>query len=232
MKRPVLSYFVIYLLILIIKNHFCFIDMAWSMTLQQSMDDCIHGNGKIVKVSRTVNNFSKIIIDGVFEVKIVSNGYYSMSIETDKNIEPLIKTIVDNNSLRIYTSRSICTSSPILINISLPELKSAEVNGSVDMNIEKIRSNNFSAIVRGASDVIFNGNVNKATLKIYGSGDVDASNLKAQVVEITVDGSADAKVYASKSLKVKISGTGTVQYLGEPKHIEKHITGVGSLEEF
>ena len=46
---------------------------------------------------------------------------------------------------------------------------------------------------------------------------------------ISTTGAADAEIAVSETLKVAITGAGKVSYSGNPKTIEKHISGAGSI---
>ena len=62
-----------------------------------------------------------------------------------------------------------------------------------------------------------------------GASDLRAKNLQTKSAEISTTGAADAEIAVSDSLKVSITGAGSVAYHGNPPHIEKHVTGAGSI---
>jgi hypothetical protein len=44
-----------------------------------------------------------------------------------------------------------------------------------------------------------------------------------------VSGAASVDVYADEQLDVSVSGAGSVSYSGNPKTINKHVSGIGSV---
>jgi putative autotransporter adhesin-like protein len=73
------------------------------------------------------------------------------------------------------------------------------------------------------------GNVDQFLAEVTGAGDVRAKDLHSKTVEISTTGAADAYVTASDTLRISITGAGDVTYYGNPKTIEKHVTGAGSI---
>jgi hypothetical protein len=59
---------------------------------------------------------------------------------------------------------------------------------------------------------------------------LQAGDLMAQDVEISVTGAGKADVYASNLLRAAITGAGNVSYHGNPKSVEKKIAGAGKIE--
>ena len=56
-----------------------------------------------------------------------------------------------------------------------------------------------------------------------------ARGLQARIVEISITGAGSAVVNASNTLRVAITGAGDVTYFGNPKTVERHISGAGSI---
>ena len=59
---------------------------------------------------------------------------------------------------------------------------------------------------------------------------LDAVPLQTQTTELSISGAGRADVDVSESLKVAISGAGKVVYSGNPKRVEKDISGAGSIK--
>jgi hypothetical protein len=70
----------------------------------------------------------------------------------------------------------------------------------------------------------FNSNLN-------GSGDIDAGDLKAKNAKITVSGSGDSKVFCSESLHARVSGSGDIEYIGDPKKKDTKVNGSGAISK-
>jgi len=64
-----------------------------------------------------------------------------------------------------------------------------------------------------------------------GSGDFMAYNLKVARVEAAVMGSGDISVYASESLKARVSGSGDISYKGNPEKQDFKTAGSGAISK-
>ena len=75
-----------------------------------------------------------------------------------------------------------------------------------------------------------NGTCQNHLLVLRGSGNVDASNMEAQMAEVKSVGSGNVDVSANQSLSVSLAGSGNVVYHGEPAELRKSITGSGLVK--
>jgi len=87
----------------------------------------------------------------------------------------------------------------------------------------------FYVRTRGASDISVDGNVEEFLADLTGASDLKAKGLQAKTIEISTTGAASAYVSVTDTLRVSITGAGDVTYYGNPKTIEKHVTGAGSI---
>src|SRR6266498_321774 len=69
----------------------------------------------------------------------------------------------------------------------------------------------------------------RAGARISGAVKLAANELQTKTSEISTTGASDAKVAVAETLKVVITGAGTVKYSGNPATIQKHISGAGSV---
>ena len=68
-------------------------------------------------------------------------------------------------------------------------------------------------------------------ININGAARFDALDLLSKDCEIVVNGAAEATVYVTEGLDVTVDGAGKVKYDGSPENVEKHVSGLGELEE-
>ena len=73
------------------------------------------------------------------------------------------------------------------------------------------------------------GRANRLIASLTGASKLNAETLQTQDVEISVTGAGKADVNATNSLRAAITGAGRVSYGGNPKSIEKKITGAGKI---
>jgi putative autotransporter adhesin-like protein len=63
---------------------------------------------------------------------------------------------------------------------------------------------------------------------LTGSGDLELAKLPVERATVEISGSGDIEVDATRTLDVRISGSGSVAYHGNPE-VKKSISGSGGL---
>jgi hypothetical protein len=99
----------------------------------------------------------------------------------------------------------------------------------VQLTANQLSGPRFAFQSTGASHVTLDGNVDELLADMTGASELNASALQTETAEISTTGAADAEIAVAETLKVAITGAGEVSYSGNPKTIERHITGAGSI---
>ncbi|MFO7666619.1 MAG: head GIN domain-containing protein [Desulfobacterales bacterium] len=189
----------------------------------------VEGNGIAKKENRKVDVFSSVEVDGAFNVYIECRKKQNLELSGDSNILPHIITRVKGNTLQITTSKTICPKTLLEVRISADNIEKAIVSGAVDLSISGVDNNNLDIDVDGAGDIKAAGKTKNFKINLSGSGDVKAKELKAENVEVLVNGAGNAVVYASRKLKAEINGAGDISYYGNPKDVTEDISGAGDI---
>jgi hypothetical protein len=93
-----------------------------------------------------------------------------------------------------------------------------------------VQVGSFALSIAGSGDVVVSGTADEARFGIAGSGDIDARNLGAKKVGVSISGSGDAHVNATETLDAKVAGSGDVTYSGHPHDVSRRVSGSGSVE--
>jgi hypothetical protein len=101
------------------------------------------------------------------------------------------------------------------------------INGSGTANMS-LNSTEVQTSISGSGDMYFSGQAETAYFNISGSGSIRAYELQLENCYVDISGSGDMFVNVSGLLDVKISGSGSVHYIGYPE-IHTNITGSGSV---
>jgi len=188
----------------------------------------IRGNGHIRTDQRAISEFSEIAASGGLRIEWHS-GTPALSVITDENLLPYVENRISDNTLRLRTRERLRPTHGIKVIVSSPNLNGADLSGAVDLIAKQVSGPKFYLQSRGASDVTVDGNVEQLLADMTGASDLKAKGLQAKTVEISTTGAASAYVSATDTLRVSITGAGDVTYYGNPKTIEKHVTGAGSI---
>ena len=188
----------------------------------------VRGNGNIKADQRTVSAFANIDASGAFIIEW-QNGAPALSITTDENLLPYIDSHVSGDTLHLHTRNQIWPTHGIKAVVSSPTRSGAKTSGAVRLTANQLAGPRFALESTGAARVTLDGSVDELLADMTGASELTANGLQTKTVEISTTGAADADLAVSETLKVSITGAGKVSYSGNPKTIEKHITGAGSI---
>ena len=175
--------------------------------------------------------FKAIETTGAYEIEVMCQKPASFEIEADDNILPLIKTEVRDGVLYVSNQQHYRSRRAVALRISLPELIAVSSRGAGDITVSDAKSDDLKIESTGAASVKAAGKVSSVAISSAGAGDIDTSRLMATKASVTVAGAASVNVYASDQLDVTVSGVGSVDYSGNPKTVNKNVTGFGSVNK-
>ncbi|KQW87288.1 hypothetical protein ASC94_28235 [Massilia sp. Root418] len=211
----------------------------------------VQGSGKITRQTRDVGHFSglALALPGDAEVRLGNTD--SIIVETDDNLQALVETVVENETLRVRPVKrnmrldtrnmKIIVQAKSLERISVggsgtvdaENLKGAnltfDVGGSGSINVRGMESESVSVALGGSGSLKASGNTERLKVSIGGSGKVNIGQLAARDASVSIGGSGQATVWAKQSLNLSVAGSGDVGYYGDPQ-ISKSIMGSGSVK--
>jgi putative autotransporter adhesin-like protein len=190
----------------------------------------IRGNGHLVTEQRNVDPFVNVETDGAFRVEWHSGGP-SASITVDENLMQYVEMEVRDRVLHVRTTRSVRPTHSIRLALTSNALEGASFSGASRLNAHQLSGTKFYLETTGASNVVLDGAVDELVANLTGASDLRAESLQTKTAELSVTGAGDARVAVSDTLKVSITGAGKVEYIGNPAHIEREITGAGSIRK-
>ncbi len=188
----------------------------------------VRGNGNIKTDERTIGAFASIDASGAFEIEW-QNGAPALRITTDENLLPYIENSISGDILRLHRREQIWPTHGVKVVISSPMRAGARISGAVRLTANQISGVRFALESTGASRVTLHGSIDELLADMTGASELNASGLQTKTAEISTTGAADAEIAVVETLKVAITGAGKVTYFGNPKTVEKHITGAGSI---
>ena len=189
----------------------------------------IAGSGIRKTEKRELKSFNAIDTGGAYEVTITCQKPASFEIEADDNILPLIKTEVRDGVLFVSSDQEFHSSKSPALRITLPELNSVASHGAADVKITDANSTDLRLQSTGADSIDAAGKSKSITITSTGAGNIDTSKLTAQKAKVDITGAAKVDVYASDQLDVTVSGVGSVSYSGNPKVVNKNVSGIGTV---
>ncbi len=189
------------------------------------------GSGNIKSEKRTIPAFTSIDASGAFDVEVVCQKEPGLELEGDDNLLPLVKTEVRGNTLYIEPGQQFSVRKPIRVRLTVSNLESISSSGASSFHVSNIKNEQLKIDTSGASNLNLSGETRSLDLEMSGASNVASGDLHAERVRISLSGAGKADVYASQELNADVSGAGSVSYAGDPKTVNKKVSGVGSVSK-
>jgi len=211
--------------------------------------NCEKGSGKLQTKEYELQEFNEIIFKNTGTVKLSYSATPSLSIETDDNLFEFIDIENEKNKLEFSLNSCISNYTELNINLSLPTFKYLKIDGAVEVNcldtfeIEELKIVadgagelrlllnviDLETEISGAGNVELFGSTANHDVNIDGAGSLNAYQLKSNATEIEVEGAGSAFVSVNNKLKARVSGSGDINYKGNPQKIDTDATGAGKI---
>lgn len=212
----------------------------------------IPGSGNVIKYPENFGTtINSITLNSIGNVFVTAGSTQEVEIEVDDNFIKDIKLEVNNKKLTIKTLRSI---GPTVLNIYITIADIAElinsgsgkiivqnnfnqgsslfltVSGSGNIEINNFSANDCIVTNTGSGSVITNsGNVNNGDYSLSGSGYINFASVINTEVVATNSGSGKILFTVTDVLDATITGSGNIEYWGNPIDVTHNITGSGKL---
>jgi len=189
----------------------------------------IQGDGVITTEDRPISEFSKLVVTGGYEIEW-SSGKPALTISSDQNLLPLVETVVSGNTLQIDSKEELVPTKGIKIILSSATLADVQLTGGISFKASQITGQDLKLESTGASEISVDGSVTNLEVNLTGASKLNAKSLQTQNATLSLIGASEADVTVTDSLKASVTGAGSLTYSGNPKSVEKNITGAGTIQ--
>jgi hypothetical protein len=189
----------------------------------------IKGNGVIVTENRPIQQFSEIDAGGAFEIQW-SDGQPVLTVVADENLLLHINTAVTGHTLRIDSDLPLAPTRQIKVTASSDALTDARLAGAIHLSLNQVNEQKLKVAGAGAVSVSADGSATELSVDLTGASKLSASSLKTQSAIIALTGASRADISVADTLKASITGAGSLTYSGNPKSVDKNVTGAGSIQ--
>ncbi len=213
------------------------------------------GSGHIITESRAVSGFDGVAFSSFGNVEIVQGDAEALTIETDDDVLPQLRTEVRGNTLYIGETqpenwfRRVQPTHGITYRLTVKTLSRLDVSGAGEVHVAGLTTDNLDVSLSGAGSLKLDGlEAKAATFRLSGAGSLQAAgqaprqdvrlsgfgeyrggDLESQTADVAISGAGSVTVWVTQSLTAQIGGAGSVRYYGSPT-VSKSITGAGSVE--
>lgn len=213
-----------------------------SCNFSMNLMDGIDGNGNVTNTERNISSdFESIKVSQGLELYITQSSDVSLNIEADENLHELIMTEVENNVLRIYTTKNIRRANSRKINLTIEDINAikatsgSEVVSTNTIKVDELELNSTSGAEikldvtaesvnsrsTNGSEIKLSGTTNLLIAEATSGSDIEASQLRARTSKVKATSGADISVNTSKELTARATSGGDVRYSGNPQSVNK-----------
>ena len=205
------------------------------------------GSGNVVTDTRAVAGFTAVDLRGVGQVAVTIGAQEGLVVEAEDNLLPLIKTTVSGDTLILDLDNGRPTR-PIIYRVAARQVTALSTSGAGDINapgltgqrlrtsqsgagnvrLERLSTELLESSLAGAGSLDASGTAARLVVSLSGAGSVAARDLAVQNAELSMSGAGKAVVRVSDVLQARLTGAGSVEYIGNPR-VESSITGGGTV---
>jgi hypothetical protein len=196
----------------------------------------IRGNGNVVKEERSVSNFEALDVSNGIEVLVTQDSIEKVVVETDSNIQKILRTKVSGGKLNIYLEEGVTHTRMLRVYVNLKQLKSVETGSGARVKSEnkitgdklRISSSSGSGVkMEVACDQLSAESSSGSNLKVWGSAKsltadsssgsgLDASGLVAENGKLSSSSGSHLEAQITKELKADASSGAGIKVSGNP----------------
>ncbi|WP_419800908.1 head GIN domain-containing protein [Mucilaginibacter sp.] len=211
---------------------------------------CEKGSGKMASEDRKLDAFTKISTSGNFKI-VLKQGPAAVKVSADDNLLKIVETKVSGDELKISVSNDICTDKQLEVAITNPDFKAVKSSGALDLSADgklnikdfdmelagvskvnlDLTAANVKTLANGSSEINLKGQATTNNVTLNGSANLNALDFIVASYHIETRGDAHCKVNVLSELDVNVSGSGDVQYKGNPGKINNENAGSTSLKK-
>lgn len=210
-------------------KHLIIMFAALSLTLGCSEPKGTVGSGVLVTDERKLDRFSFVQFVGGGQVIIKQSKTNKALLTWDDNLITNVSTKVEGPMLIIAPTGRTTSRQGLKAEIHTSALAGVAIDGGATLVTEAFNSTNFLIRITGAGKISTSGTTEKLEVKIDGAGNIDTTGLKSKDANVTIMGAGNVRVHSTNQLAAKITGAGTIRYMGNPKKVLKTVTGAGSV---
>lgn len=200
---------------------------------------------------RKLSPFNKIKTGGSWDVILQKGDHEEIRLETRNFDLRNVRTEVNGNNLDISLVPGNHRNVDLTVYVTYKELESIKSSGSGNLrSSEDIQAEDLEIVMSGSGNTTLHqnfadnltinmsgsgnmkvdgGSVDNLALKQTGSGNFQAMDLEAANSNVSKSGSGNAAFTANESISIRSSGSGDIQYKGNPDNSDVRFTGSGRM---
>lgn len=182
---------------------------------------------------RPVSAFHGVDLAGVLTVEVALGKPASVTITGDADLIDKVTTTVKDGVLVLDTRKLPRDrhrhNSHLRAIITAPDLSSLAITGTGTVQVTGVANDRLAIDVPGTGTIKASGSTGALSVRLGGTGEVTGKDLAARDLVVDIDGTGSARLNATRSVDVRIAGTGSLDVHGHPSQVKKTVSGLGSV---
>jgi len=206
--------------------------LAGCGTLRLGFGEQIRGSGNVTREVREMGEFTAINISGLGEVMITQGEGEHLSVETDDNLQEIVtsETRGDTLYLGIKPGAMVREATRIRFAVTVTDLERLTISGAAEVRVPELRAETLTVDNSGVGAVTIAGFVEEQRVTLTGAGSYDGAELVSERATVTISGMGDVVVRVAEQLDANLSGTGSIEYIGDPE-VHQQVSGIGEVRQ-
>mgnify|MGYP002645013166 FL=1 len=209
----------------------------------------IKASGRVITEQRSVTAFSGIAVSQGINLYVTPGENYSITVKTDDNILPYLKTEVEENTLRVHFPENvqIKNAQSLEVQVTLPQVKKLSVTtGAMLKSTQLLKCTNIDlkattsgvmtldleavtvkTSITTSGDIYLKGKAEKIDVQMSTSGNLNAADFPVKFANIKGTTGAKATIEVSELLEYYMSTGSDLMYRGNPTIKSQKLTSGG-----
>jgi hypothetical protein len=208
-------------------------------------------------VGETVSGIRRLYFRALGDITIQQGEREGLEIEASQAVKECIRTEVRGSALEIRYEQAFWLDwlnprfwniSPIRYTLYVRDLEMVDAAGLGDMQIPRLATPRLEVVHSGTGNVTIRGleveelvakqaglgnvevegRANQQNVTLSGTGSYQAGRLESSTATVRLSGLGSATVRVSEILDAVVSGTGSIEYYGNPR-VSQRVSGLGSV---
>jgi hypothetical protein len=213
----------------------------------------IAGSG--VPASRSVDakDFSKVEVNGPFEVTLERGDKFNVTIVGDDNLLQFVdvRNAAGKLSIDVKSGQNLRPKSGLKAKINMPAIEVVDLHGAcagsingfkggkdLRVNVEgastitgEIQAGKLTLDAGGASQINLTGKAHECSAEAQGASQLHLDDLSVKNAVVQLDGASSGVVNASDRLDYELNGASHLDYRGNPRIGNKEVQGASSVSQ-
>lgn len=195
----------------------------------------IKGEGSVISDTRSIGKIKYVEADGDLEVEILPAEKNRVVVTGYQNLVPAFETEVSHERLVLKFNDTYYNvkNNNIRVTLYVNDINGITLNGSGKVIMRSdVNTDNMELKINGSGKITLEDNYAPTlSCHINGSGNMFCRSFEADNVHANISGSGGMELTANKYLQTRISGSGTIDYWGNPETVNNDISGSGKVRK-